>query len=259
MTVLIISCHPDDMEFMMAGTALLLKEAGCAVHHVNVANGSVGSTELRPQEIAKVRWQEALASSRLLGSVLHPSYVDDLEVFYTQDLIRRITALVRQVKPGLVLTQSLEDYMEDHMNTARLAVSGTFLRNVPNYRSIPDEEAIYDDAMLYHATPVALTDQMRRTIVPELYVDVRAMMERKERMLACHASQKQWLDRTQGFDSYLATMREVTRAVGNMSGRFAFAEGWRRHTHGGFTRVDCDPLAELLVNRCWAPGRGGGA
>jgi len=258
MTVLIISCHPDDMEFMMAGTALLLRDAGCSVHQLVVANGSVGSAELRPAEIAAVRAREAAAASKLLGSTLHPSLVDDLEVFYTQDLIRRVPGIVRQVKPGIVLTQSLEDYMEDHTNTARLAVSATFLRSVRNYRSVPDADAVFDDVMLYHAPPHILTDQMRRPIVPELYVDVGSVMERKERLLACHASQKDWLDRTQGLDSYLATMRDITSKVGSLSGRFAFAEGWRRHSHVGFTRADGDPLADLLAGRCWAPGRDGG-
>jgi LmbE family N-acetylglucosaminyl deacetylase len=246
MTVLIVSCHPDDMEFMMGGTALLLKDKGCTIHHINVANGSAGSTELRPEEIAAARRQEAIASSKLLGSIFHESLVEDLEVFYEQDLIRTITGLVRQVKPDIVLTQSMEDYMEDHMNTARVAVTATFLRSVRNYRSIPDEPAFFGDAMLYHATPHILSDMMRRPITPELYIDVGAVIDRKERMLACHASQKQWLDRTQGFDSYLKTMRETTETVGGMSGRFRFAEGWRRHSHVGFTRQDCDPLSGLL-------------
>jgi N-acetylglucosamine malate deacetylase 1 len=246
MTVLIVSCHPDDMEFMMGGTALLLRDKGCEIHHINVANGSAGSTDLRPEEIAAVRRKEANESSKLLGSHLHESLVDDLEVYYAQELIRKITALVRQVKPDIVLTQSMEDYMEDHMNTARIAVTGTFLRSVRNYRSIPDEPAIFGDAMLYHATPHILSDMMRRPVVPELYVDVGAVIDRKERLLACHSSQKQWLDRTQGLDSYLKTMRDLTATVGRMSGRCRFAEGWRRHSYVGFTRQDCNPLSDLL-------------
>ncbi len=250
MTVLIVSCHPDDMELMMGGTALLLRDAGCAVHQLVVANGCVGSMELPPDETARVRREEARAAAKLLGSTIHESLADDLEVFYTQDLIRRVTAVVRRVKPAIVLTQSLEDYMEDHMNTARLAVTAAFVRAIPGYRSIPDERPCADDVMVYHATPHILTDQMRRPILPETFVDVGSVMERKERMLACHRSQKEWLDKTQGFDSYLATMRDLSRAVGGMSGKFTFAEGWRRHSHIGFTREDCNPLADLLKDRC---------
>jgi LmbE family N-acetylglucosaminyl deacetylase len=235
---------------MMGGTLLLLKQAGCVVHTINVANGSVGSADLRPSELVQIRRREAEASAKLLSSVLHESLADDMEVFYTQELIRRVTALVRQVKPDLVLTQSLEDYMEDHMNTARIAVTATFARGMPSFRSVPDEPAVFEDVMLYHATPHILTDMMRRPIVPEIFVDVSGVMDRKEKLLACHASQKEWLDKTQGFDSYLNTMKDLSDKVGGMSGRFAFAEGWRRHSHVGFTRQDCNPLADVLKERC---------
>ena len=50
MTVLAVGCHPDDMEFMMGGTLLLLKQAGCELHYINVANGCAGSATLgRPR------------------------------------------------------------------------------------------------------------------------------------------------------------------------------------------------------------------
>jgi LmbE family N-acetylglucosaminyl deacetylase len=257
MTVLAVSCHPDDMEFMMGGTLLLLKQAGCSIHYLNVANGSDGSATLRPEQTAALRRTEAMRAAEVLGAVFHESLVEDLEVFYTQELIRRVTALVRQVKPDIVLTMSLEDYMEDHMNTGRIAVTATFLRSVANYRSIPDEPAVFEDVMLYHSTPHILTDMMRRPIVPEIYVDVGSVMGEKERALACHASQKEWLDKTQGFDSYLKTMRDLTEKVGSMSGRFRFAEGWRRHSHVGFTRQDCNPLADILKDRCWSAPAGG--
>jgi LmbE family N-acetylglucosaminyl deacetylase len=250
MTVLVVSCHPDDMEFMMGGTLLLLKAEGCVIHYINVANGCDGSAELPPQEIAAVRRLEAMKSAERLGAVFHESIADDLDVFYTQHLIRRIAALVRRTKPDIVLTQSMEDYMEDHMNTARIAVTATFLRSVDNYRSIPDERAVFQDSMLYHATPHILTDMMRRPIVPEMYIDVTSVIDEKERLLACHASQKEWLDKTQGFDSYLKTMRDITEKVGKMSGVFRYAEGWRRHSHIGFTREDSNPLADILKARC---------
>jgi N-acetylglucosamine malate deacetylase 1 len=257
MTVLAVACHPDDMEFMMGGTLLLLKKAGCTIHYINVANGSAGSATLRPEQTASLRRTEAMKAAEVFGAVHHESLVEDLEVFYTQDLIRRLTALVRQVKPDIVLTMSLEDYMDDHMNTGKAAVTATFLRGVGNYRSIPDEPPVLEDAMLYHSTPHILTDMMRRPIVPEMYVDVGSVMELKQKALACHASQKEWLDKTQGIDSYLTTMRELTEKVGTMSGRFAFAEGWRRHSHIGFTLRDCNPLGEILKDRCWMPAASG--
>ena len=65
-------------------------------------------------------------------------------------------------------------------------------------------------------------------------------------MLAKHESQKRWLDESQGMDSYIATMRELNAEVGRMSGRFQFAEGWRRRLHLGFSGPDVDPLSRAL-------------
>ncbi len=234
----------------MGGTLLLLKQAGCVIHTINVANGCAGSADLGPAEIVAVRKKEAEASAGLLGSVHHESLVDDLEVFYTPDLIKRVTGLVRKVKPDIVFTQSMEDYMDDHQNTAKVAATATFCRNIPSFRSIPDEPAVFEDAMLYHSTPYILTDMMRRPIAPEIFVDITGVIEMRQALLACHASQKEWLDRTQGFDSYLKHARDLAETVGSMSGRFTFAEGWRRHSHVGFTREDCNPLADVLKDRC---------
>jgi N-acetylglucosamine malate deacetylase 1 len=100
--------------------------------------------------------------------------------------------------------------------------------------------------MVYHATPHTLTDPMRRPIVPEIYVDVGAVIEEKKAMLGCHRSQGTWLDRSQGMGSYITAMVDAARAVGGLSGRFALAEGWRRHSHVGFSANDGDPLADAL-------------
>ena len=230
----------------MAGTLLRLKDAGCELHYLNLADGCAGSAELSPEEIAAVRLREAKNAAAYLGARFHPPFVHDLEVFYEQELIRKVTAVVRQVQPGIVLVPSLEDYMEDHMNTARVAVTAVFLRGVKNYPSVPAEPPVLEDVMVYHALPHILTDWMRRPLVPELYVDIGAVIDRKERMLACHVSQKEWLDKTQGLDSYLAAMRATAARVGTMSGRYRYAEGWRRHHHVGFSRQDMDPLSDLL-------------
>jgi hypothetical protein len=69
---------------------------------------------------------------------------------------------------------------------------------------------------------------------------------RKREALAAHESQKHWLDVSQGMDSYLVSMDEASRAVGRLSGRFEFAEGWRRHLHLGFSASEVDPLQTAL-------------
>jgi LmbE family N-acetylglucosaminyl deacetylase len=245
-TVFAFSCHPDDIEFMMGGTLFLLREAGCSLHYLNLANGSCGSTELPPEKIVARRRGEAMAAAALLGAVYHESLVPDLEVFYTPELVRRATALMREVKPDIVLLPSPEDYMEDHMNTSRIGVTAAFCRGMPNFATAPPRPPTFQDVVLYHALPYGLADGLRRRIRPELFVDITAVIDRKEGMLACHESQKKWLDASQGLDSYLIAMRDMSAEVGRMSGRFRYAEGWRRHSHLGFSARDADPLPELL-------------
>ena len=244
--VFAVHCHPDDIEFTCAGTLFRLKDAGCEIHYMTVANGGVGSMTSGVEETARIRAEEARAAASLLGAAYHESIANDIEVFYTTELIRRLLAVVREVGPDIMLIPSPQDYMEDHMNVSRLAVTAAFCRGMPSYPSVPPVAPIQKDVVLYHAMPHGLRDALRHRIVPDFYVDIGPSIDRKERMLAAHRSQKAWLDSTQGMDSYLVSMREMSAEVGAMSGRFAFAEGWRRHNHLGLSAADTDPLFEML-------------
>ena len=149
-----------------------------------------------------------------------------------------------------MLIQSPQDYMEDHMNAARLAVTAAFAKGMPNYVTDPPVAAYDGNVTLYHALPYDLKDGMRQSIAPEIFVDVSTAMDDKKKMLALHRSQKEWLDKSQGLDSYVKSMEEMTAEVGRMSGRFSYAEGWRRHLHRGYSTLDLDPLSEALGARC---------
>jgi LmbE family N-acetylglucosaminyl deacetylase len=154
------------------------------------------------------------------------------------------------VKPSIVLTHSPQDYMEDHMNTSRLAVTAAFTRGMPNFKTTPTCRAVEGDVTVYHAMPHGLRDGLRRRIVPGLFVNTASVHATKRESLAAHVSQKAWLDASQGMDSYLIAMDEMSAAIGKMSRRFQHAEGWRRHSHLGFSATEIDPLAEVLKKNC---------
>ncbi len=251
-TVFALACHPDDIEFMMGGTLQLLKAAGCSLHYMNLANGCCGSTQYSRDQTARIRRQEGRNAAAYLGAVYHESLANDLEVFYTPELIGKVTAVVREIRPDIMLLPSPEDYMEDHMITCRIGVTSAFSRGVPNFTTDPPREATYQDVVLYHALPYGLRDGLRRRILPDFYVDITSVIDEKERMLACHESQKRWLDETQGLESYLKTMREMSAEVAAMAGRGQYAEGWRRHSHLGFSAAEADPLMEMLAVYCYA-------
>ena len=252
-TVLALGCHPDDIEFLMAGTLFLLKDAGCTLHYMNLANGSCGTTRHSAEEITAIRRNEAIQAAQFLGAEYHESCANDLEVFYEQPLIRKATYVIRKVKPDILLLLSPQDYMEDHMNTARIGITAAFCRGIKNYMSDPPHPAAMDDMYLYHAMPVGLTDWVREPIQPHIYIDVGSSIDRKETMLAYHVSQKTWLDESQGMDSFLISMRELSGEAGQQSDRYEYAEGWRRHTQPGFSRQDLDPLSEILSAYSFKP------
>jgi LmbE family N-acetylglucosaminyl deacetylase len=247
-----VGAHPDDIEFMMAGTLLLLKGAGAEIHMWNLANGSCGTTVYAREDIIRIRAEEAHDSARVAGAVLHAPLVDDLAIYYEPALAARTATVVRAVKPDILLIPSPQDYMEDHQNTCRLLVTAAFVRGMRNFVTSPPTEPWLGDTVLYHATPHTLRDPLRRRVRPETYVDVGSVRETKREMLAQHRSQKEWLDATQGLDAYLLEMDRIDREVGVTSGRYEFAEGWRRHCHVGFGPDGWDPLAELLSAACWA-------
>ncbi len=245
-TVLAIGCHPDDIEFMMAGTLFLLKDRGCEIHCMITANGNCGSLRHSREELAEIRRGEAREACEFLGAHFHDSIASDLEVFYEDSLIRRVTAVVREARPDIVFLMSPEDYMEDHMNTCRLGVTAVFCRGMPNYASVPERPPFQKDVAVYHALPYGLRDGLDRPVPPDFFVDISGVVDRKQEMLAKHRSQQDWLDRSQGLNSYLATMRSMSAEVGANSGRYAFAEGFRRHNHLGFSAGRIDPLRALL-------------
>ncbi len=248
-----VAAHPDDIEFVMAGTLLLLGEAGYELHYMNIANGCCGSTEHTAEQAAAIRAIEARTAAASIRAVFHESLVNDLEIFYNHDTLTRLAAVMREVAPEILLVHSPVDYMEDHMNACRLALTAAFARGMPNYPTVPPRPPVEQSVTVYHAQPHGNRDPLGNLVRPGMYVDIGSVLETKTAMLACHASQKQWLDTSQGFDSYLTTMHDLSREVGRLSGRFEFAEGWRRHYPIGFGPIDADPLAIALEHRVFIP------
>jgi hypothetical protein len=79
-----------------------------------------------------------------------------------------------------------------------------------------------------------------------VFVNTTRVFRAKLAALAAHESQQDWLDVSQGMNSYLKAMERMSRAVGRLSRRFRHAEGWRRHLHLGFAAVEVDPLRKAL-------------
>jgi hypothetical protein len=140
--------------------------------------------------------------------------------------------------------------MEDHMACARLATSAAFTHGMPNFDTVPPATPYTHDVTIYHAMPHGLRTPLRQKVRAGLYVDVGPVQDQARKALAAHASQKDWLDKSQGMDSYLHTLDKMSAAVGALSGKYQLAQGWCRHHHLGYSASEIDPLRSALGSDC---------
>src|SRR5438093_5120641 len=191
--VLAVMAHPDDIVMTCSGTPALLKRAGWEVHMASMTAGDLGSARRSRAEISRIRRKEAAASARLLGAGYTCLEFDDLTIVYNETTKRRVSVLLRQVRPDLVIVPSPVDYMADHEETARIVREAAFASTVPNWRASlhgrsprPCDEL---PAILY-ADPIDNIDHFGRRVRVRYVVDITASVDLKEKMLAAHDSQR---------------------------------------------------------------------
>jgi LmbE family N-acetylglucosaminyl deacetylase len=228
--VLSVLAHPDDAEFLCAGTLLRLsREHGFEVHIASMTPGDCGSVEHPPDEIARIRREEGARAAALMGATYHCLEERDLLIFYGERPLASITRLLRQVRPRIVLTHSPADYMLDHEMTSTLVRAAAFGAPAPNFLAGKGQPpAIPHIPHLYYCDPIEGKDPLGRTIDPDYRIDISGVIETKADMLATHTSQRNWLLKHHGMDQYVQSMRDWSADQGRVAG-VAFAEGFRQH------------------------------
>jgi LmbE family N-acetylglucosaminyl deacetylase len=203
--VLALHAHPDDVEFQCAGTLILLREAGCQVTIATMTPGDCGSAEHDAETIAEIRRREAKESATLMGADYLCLEFRDLAIFNDDESRRRVTEVLRRVRPDLILTAPPVDYIADHEMTSLLVRDACFAASCPNYATRQWEPAAPMSRIphLYFVDPLGGCDREGRPVTVDFIVDVSRVFETKRRMLACHASQREWLLRQHGIDEYL--------------------------------------------------------
>jgi N-acetylglucosamine malate deacetylase 1 len=243
--VLGLFAHPDDAEFLCAGTLAHLAERGASIHMATLTAGDCGSTTLPAAKISAVRRKEASRSAALIGARYHCLMSKDLLVFYDRPHLNKVMELVRQTRPSLVLTHSPVDYMIDHETVSHLCQSACFGAMAPNFRTGSHRPATPLDGVphLYYTDAFGKRDMLGNKIESRLSVNIGATLKRKEEMLACHQSQQAWLKSQQDIPGTIVTMRNMAKEAGKNAG-FRWAEGFRQHLGQGFPATNL--LKELL-------------
>lgn len=234
--------HPDDAEILCGGALVLLSRLGWTIHIATATPGDCGTVNRSPWDISAVRTAEAAKSAAMIGATYHCLDERDGLVVYDKPTIRKTVDLFRRVAPTLVFTHAPRDYMLDHEQAHLLARSASFLYGAPNISAFPLLPGSHVPH-LYYCDPLDGTDPLGNEVHPTTRIDISEVIETKAAMLACHASQREWLAAHHGMDEYIEAMKRHGRRRGKQAGA-AYAEAFVQHRGHAYPKDDL--LATLL-------------
>lgn len=190
--VLVVTAHPDDVDFGAAGTVATLTDAGVEVTYCLVTDGDAGGSDrtISRADMAALRRQEQTRAAKAVG-------VDRLVFLGRPDgrvvadlsLREELSRVIREVRPDVVLCQSPDRNLDriyashpDHLAAGEAALC-----------------AVYPDARNPFAFPALLDAGLEPWTVREVWVmghpaaehhvDITGQVERKIEALLCHESQ----------------------------------------------------------------------
>ncbi len=252
MRIVCIHAHPDDAEILAGGTLALLAGLGHELTIVTMTAGDAGSEEYSPAEISEIRRREALAAAAAIGASYRCAGFQDLAIFNDDPSRRRVTQLVRDLRPDVILTASPSDYLCDHETTSHLVRDAAFASSVPNYGTGTANAPLPQIPHVYFLDPIEGVDRNGAVVMPDFVVNVESVMETKKKMLAAHESQRAWLRRQHNLDDYLRSMEQWTRTAGARAG-IEYGEGLRQYGIHPYPR---SPLLQEALGAYVAAVRG---
>jgi len=145
--VVVVTPHPDDAEYGVAGTVVRWVSQGKEIVYVVCTNGDKGTsdTSVKPEELAKTREEEQIAAANLLGvrEVIFLRHSDQgLED--TREFRKEIVRLIRMYRPETVVTADpYRRYIwhRDHRMTGQVTLDAIFpyARDIFSYPDLAKE------------------------------------------------------------------------------------------------------------------------
>ena len=104
-TALTFLAHPDDAEYLCAGTLIRLAATGWAIHIATATPGDCGTATENRWDISSTRTREAAEAAARIGATYHCLDERDGFVVYDRATLRKTYDLFRRVAPSLVFAQ----------------------------------------------------------------------------------------------------------------------------------------------------------
>ncbi len=218
--VLAVVAHPDDAELLCAGTLARAKDDGAALGICVLCLGDKGLPSKPVKNLAATRKRELAQSAKLLGASLLTGGFPDGALFDDEKTRLRVTELVRQFRPTLVLAHAPEDYHPDHKAASALAQAASWFCASRGHKT--RSRVMPAPPTVWFMDTIAM-----QGFTPGFYVDITSHMELKEQMLLCHRTQLQ-----RGEDGDFSPLLEMMHMQAGMRGLQSgvkAAEAFRMH------------------------------
>ncbi len=188
LTAMVIVAHPDDAEFLCAGTVAKWCDQGWSVYYVLATSGDKGTHDpsLTTQELAALREQEQREACRVLGAK-EVTFLGLPDGFLQPDaeLRGQVVRLLRRYRPDVVITW---DGFRPGFNHSDHRAVGIAVRDAV-YPAVRDHlyypEHGHDGLEAHQVNELLLAGSED----PDYQVDISAYMEKKLEALLCHRSQ----------------------------------------------------------------------
>jgi N-acetylglucosamine malate deacetylase 1 len=238
-SILVVQAHPDDTEVWCAGTMKLLKAKGYKITIATMTAGGMGGVNSTEAKTTIMRKEEAAKAAELLDAEYVCLDQRDGFLFDSTENRMEVIRLIRKVKAGIVFTHHPQDYHSDHRTTASIVESAAMICSLPN---VPmDETPVPVTPLLYHTTPMTLTDPLGSPLFPpQFFIDITSTMDMKMEMLSYHVSQIELMRHMHKMDDFFGEMKKLNSNLGELV-NVPFAECFWQHLGGGFQK---DPLVQ---------------
>lgn len=175
--VLALMAHPDDAELLCGGALIRAADRGERTGVVDLTAGEAGS-----YGSAGERRAEAERAAGVMGlSVRRSAGLPDAALTNDPASRRVVAALLRELRPRIVVTHWVHGRHPDHRAAAALVYDAAFLSGLMNFDA-PGEP--FRPLKVVHATAFR-----GDAAPPSFVVDITEQMERKMEALACYGSQ----------------------------------------------------------------------
>ncbi|MHB1455487.1 MAG: PIG-L deacetylase family protein [Armatimonadota bacterium] len=226
MNILALGAHPDDIEFLCAGTLFRYRQLGHSIYIALTTSGNQGSNmHDNRDEIAAIREAEQLEAAKLLDAQVRFLRFDDEALINNEESRRAVINAMRWAKPDVILTNYPQDPSTDHGTTGRLVTD--LILSMPGKNVPADEPPVAKKISVFYWDVPGGID-----FLPEVYVDISGVLPLKLEALSKHRSQVDWMANFTD-DDFLEYCTTLARFRGIQAG-CRYAEGFRALRIHGF-------------------------